>query len=328
MKATRSVTSRHFFGGFVGGILGILAFHFVAAVALPVGCFAGVVLGFWYQELGIAVAKEWREFCASTEKSASEPVHPIDTAKWIQMWATICGVGVCIIASVCALPALYALGMFEDALIIFPCAFLLGGAFLGWAGCVAEQSFDETIPGIYNMNRYYKLLALYTNRGGTYLFARGFTLALLAPFAMFLIFMMAIAALVLCVVTAVPVCATVSLVFATMRQVYKIAMGPGHWLCVGVTVAVTGATAYLMNDSMTDSGVWLAALVAGTLSGAASVYAHRGLGWVLERSPRAAHFMAKTVDQHWGGIKQAFVFAARWIFTPSGYQYRLHPTRI
>jgi hypothetical protein len=38
--------------------------------------------------------------------------------------------------------------------------------------------------------------------------------------------------------------------------------------------------------------------------------------------------MAKTVDQHWDEIKQAFVFAARWIFTPSGYQYRLRTVHV
>ncbi|MBI2624134.1 hypothetical protein HYW67_01410 [Candidatus Parcubacteria bacterium] len=52
----RSISRRNYWGGFWGGVLGIFAFSWHAAL-LPVGCFVGVVAGFWYQEIGRAVAE-------------------------------------------------------------------------------------------------------------------------------------------------------------------------------------------------------------------------------------------------------------------------------
>ncbi|MBI4098919.1 hypothetical protein HY442_00130 [Candidatus Parcubacteria bacterium] len=46
----RSATSRNYWGGFLGGVLGILAFAWLPPL-LPLGCFLGVVSGFWYQEI-------------------------------------------------------------------------------------------------------------------------------------------------------------------------------------------------------------------------------------------------------------------------------------
>ena len=42
---------RNFLGGFVGGILGILACAFIHPATLPFGCLLGVVSGFWYREI-------------------------------------------------------------------------------------------------------------------------------------------------------------------------------------------------------------------------------------------------------------------------------------
>ncbi|MFC1656413.1 hypothetical protein ACFL14_00385 [Patescibacteria group bacterium] len=47
----RSVTSRNFLGGFLGGFLGILAFGYINPPMMIVGCFFGVLLGFWYEEI-------------------------------------------------------------------------------------------------------------------------------------------------------------------------------------------------------------------------------------------------------------------------------------
>jgi len=57
---SRSITSRNLLGGFLGGTLGILAFWLINWL-LPIGCLGGVVLGFWYQEIWVALAKDFRK---------------------------------------------------------------------------------------------------------------------------------------------------------------------------------------------------------------------------------------------------------------------------
>jgi len=58
----RSITRRNFWGGFWGGILGILAVGWIHAIALPLGCLVGVVAGFWYQEIGQITYQCFREY--------------------------------------------------------------------------------------------------------------------------------------------------------------------------------------------------------------------------------------------------------------------------
>lgn len=47
----RTVSRRNLLGAFLGGVLGILACGFFNAFLLPVGVFAGVIVGWWYQEI-------------------------------------------------------------------------------------------------------------------------------------------------------------------------------------------------------------------------------------------------------------------------------------
>ncbi len=47
---TRSVMSRNVMGGFLGGMIGILAFSWNSFL-MPVGCFIGVLFGYWFQEI-------------------------------------------------------------------------------------------------------------------------------------------------------------------------------------------------------------------------------------------------------------------------------------
>ncbi|MEA1929298.1 MAG: hypothetical protein U9M92_00180 [Patescibacteria group bacterium] len=47
----RTVTRRNLTGGFLGGVLGILAFSLLHPAVLPVGCFLGVIFGWWYWEI-------------------------------------------------------------------------------------------------------------------------------------------------------------------------------------------------------------------------------------------------------------------------------------
>lgn len=57
----RTISQRNLLGAFVGGVLGILAFGFLNAILLPVGVFAGVIGGWWYQEIWSATTHSFHE---------------------------------------------------------------------------------------------------------------------------------------------------------------------------------------------------------------------------------------------------------------------------
>jgi hypothetical protein len=57
----RTISQRNLLGAFVGGVLGILAFGFLNALLLPVGVFAGVIGGWWYQEIWTATTHGFNE---------------------------------------------------------------------------------------------------------------------------------------------------------------------------------------------------------------------------------------------------------------------------
>ncbi len=47
----RTTPQRNILGAFLGGLLGILALGFLHPATLPIGCFLGVIVGWWYQEI-------------------------------------------------------------------------------------------------------------------------------------------------------------------------------------------------------------------------------------------------------------------------------------
>lgn len=58
---SRSITKMNLTGGFFGGILGILSFWYIHPYVLPLGCFLGVVGGFFYQEIMQSAIKGWHK---------------------------------------------------------------------------------------------------------------------------------------------------------------------------------------------------------------------------------------------------------------------------
>ena len=62
----RSVSKRNFVGAFLGGILGILALGYLHPAVLPFGCFFGVVVGWWYQEIWQSVTESVRRGVTKT----------------------------------------------------------------------------------------------------------------------------------------------------------------------------------------------------------------------------------------------------------------------
>lgn len=57
----RTISQRNLLGAFVGGVLGVLAFGFLNALLLPAGVFAGVIGGWWYQEIWAATTNGFNE---------------------------------------------------------------------------------------------------------------------------------------------------------------------------------------------------------------------------------------------------------------------------
>ncbi|MDB5189544.1 MAG: hypothetical protein JWL82_501 [Parcubacteria group bacterium] len=74
----RTISQRNLLGAFVGGVLGILAFGFLNALLLPVGVFAGVIGGWWYQEIWAYTADSYSTGVERT-KAAWERVALIAT---------------------------------------------------------------------------------------------------------------------------------------------------------------------------------------------------------------------------------------------------------
>jgi hypothetical protein len=73
----RTVSQRNLLGAFVGGVLGILSFGFFNAILLPVGVFAGVIGGWWYQEIWSATKHGFNEGIAKTRAFAAFLFTPV-----------------------------------------------------------------------------------------------------------------------------------------------------------------------------------------------------------------------------------------------------------
>lgn len=62
----RAIFQRNMLGAFMGGVLGILICGFLSPLLLPVGVFAGVIGGWWYQEIWAATTHGFNEGMAKT----------------------------------------------------------------------------------------------------------------------------------------------------------------------------------------------------------------------------------------------------------------------
>jgi len=87
----RSVTQRNLWGGFLGGLLGILCFGLINEYLLIIGCLVGVVGGYWYQEIWQIICDDWVETKATWQEmytNTMEALHLIasDSAKFLKRY--------------------------------------------------------------------------------------------------------------------------------------------------------------------------------------------------------------------------------------------------
>jgi hypothetical protein len=78
----RSVSQRNFVGAFLGGVLGILACGYLHPAVLPFGCFLGVIIGWWYQEIWQSVTDSVNHAVARVEHTWNQFTIFVLTPTW------------------------------------------------------------------------------------------------------------------------------------------------------------------------------------------------------------------------------------------------------
>ena len=65
----RSITQKNLAGSFFGGTLGILAFGYLHPIAMVVGCFLGVIVGWWYEIIWQSAMNSFHKSVTSIQKT-------------------------------------------------------------------------------------------------------------------------------------------------------------------------------------------------------------------------------------------------------------------
>lgn len=330
----KSNVGRHLIGGFVGGMLGIFAFYLINKAMLPVGCFVGCVLGFWWDRITVVLRGGLQILRGQT----SEPqvaAHPAKKAvsdeflgrclAVVVFWASVAFATYYIHRNN---PTPTDIGFI--ALFLTP---VITGFVIAWryreTGYSAHTNDKGDNPDdryinaarreelrVLRQRDFYRLYAL-RSVWGPWLFAREFaiTLFLLFAFPVLLACFMA-TALAGILVASMPVLLVAAIGFV-LHGIYQIAVGRGHWLCVGTTIVVTALTAYLLGDQVQGTALWIAAFIAGCASGLVSVGAHWLLRTSLDASPRVKDFLKDPGGHTATGLNWLWM----WLFPNHKYQY-------
>lgn len=330
----RSITRRNFWGGFWGGVLGILATAKLGILALMGGCLVGVMLGFYYQELGQLAVTSWK---AAQLKLQGHPPHrsfaeewaswhPFDRAESIKAWA----MGLAALLLLCIEASFIHrhsdAGLLAASVFALMCVFLsaIGGSILRLEPGANEARWEPK-----HVRYYFKVLQTYGHMGGVAFFAREFALAFLSllvvpvgialalgaifAFVAFFIFMWPIALGLVCV----PFLGL--FVFSFMRGTYHLAMKPDHWSCLTVTITTTGIIAWAGQAYLEGVVLAVIALIAGLLSGFGAVQIHPVLHRWFEHRPRLARFFGRKLGQHGATLLEIL----RALVSPRRYQLKV-----
>ncbi len=108
----RSVSQRNLLGAFVGGMLGILALgYFNNSLLLIVGCFAGVIGGWWYQEIGQYVVDSFNAGVMKSKEFVGfvfTPVHKLRAWR-AELWQDIDNIDAFYYLALFAIPFIWVL---------------------------------------------------------------------------------------------------------------------------------------------------------------------------------------------------------------------------
>ncbi|MFA6215963.1 MAG: hypothetical protein WC768_05330 [Patescibacteria group bacterium] len=315
----RTVSQRNFLGAFLGGVLGILTLGYVHVIVLPLGCFLGAVVGWWYQEIwqsviaschrGVASRRAWdqsktgvRIIVLALVWLARRPTalirwwraHPMNRAYTIRTLVALTHLALNFTLFYCG-KAVVSILYTDDDVGMSVLVFLL----ITIPVLFAQFAYlEDKTPA---MRKFYLIFESYTARGPLRFFARD--LAFLFLFEMVASVVLAWFAVIgglFLIFVIVPTAAVVGAV----KGIYQVSMRAGHWLCFGTTVVVTALTAWIVSPYLNDARIlWIVALFAGL----ASAIVTEGFYRLLAHSERAQTIITATLKYQLASRCHAFM---------------------
>ncbi|MDO8463309.1 MAG: hypothetical protein Q7S96_03495 [bacterium] len=350
---TRELTRRNFLGGFVGGTLGVLAaVSFHTALAVP-AVIVGVIVGFWYDAIARVITgacrNEWRRVCRYANAAYRVPIATIGafvprvvrglvaferselltTITALRAWrrgrtdvnrmdaAHRWAIAIFFtIHTAFLLPLLYIFDVYYSANLTFSAmlALMIATLLTFCCGLFAFQAGNQ------NRHMLLRRRLRQFRKHGTFAFAiHGLYALLCAEFGGTIVGVTCLSA---STVVSVPLMLLVmlplSVCILTLRGIARISARPQHWLCVGVTLAVTIASASIVTPYLHDiRALWFAALATGALSGAATEVVRRAINRALAPTTRLRTFIEGSITEHFARINDAGDAASHAIATRS-----------
>lgn len=288
----KNITLRNLLGGFSGGMLGILMFHLLNWSGLMLGCLVGVTVGWFHQEV-------WEKFCSFYD-AISKIISSGHIGLPRKTWSEMCGVAA--YKRFAANPKIghalfYALSIVMAA-VIFSFAWVPCFVFANYYHSGALTAGGILIPVVIVVVIVSAACFVVTclendsvrwHKFGQKLYGENSAILFWAKLTLLHVFLSSWFTLMILSLVAVVIAAFVAMVFYLIPWVPKMLFQKtGHWLCLGITLAVTSLVAWLWRPFLSDSvGLWLTALTAGVVSGGFSATAGYCLGrLVLSRSPK------------------------------------------
>lgn len=311
----RTVSRRNFVGAFWGGILGILAFGYLHPVALPFGCFFGVVVGWWYQEVWQSVTDSFRRGVAGTQHAWNRFMTFVQRPAVLVQWMTR-QVNRWYITRTLAVLAHLAL----NALWVVPlCNYCFNASLKGdIVSLLYILSLTFIIPvlvmilvillPIMYISHEKRQKAGYVAIGPFRFLARDFVNLFRIEISMFLL-MVGILIWFIGVGGAflLLVAAPISVIVGVVKGIYEVSTRAGHWLCFGTTIIVTALAAWIAYPYLNDArALWTVALFAGLTSALVTEGLRRSLIWFFSISERARTIALATIYSQLAPSRRTF----------------------
>lgn len=336
----RTVSQRNFIGALLGGILGILACGYLHTILLPFGCFFGVIIGWWHQEIYqsvlnavrqsiIRLRESWNRFIVFilTPRRKLQEIKlkvKFDLSPWLKFIHAVLFSIVWLIRSpvifvrwfkahpmnraylarafaVAVYTILNALwiiplvirwwkafeAMAGNESSVMPLVYLLGIIFIVIIPAVAPSMFLSKMESS-SMKRFYRDWERYAKCRLLGFFLRDLVKFFLCETSMILflsgiLFWFAAIGGIFVFLVVVPISAIVGLI----KGIYRVTIRAGHWLCFGVTVVVTGFSAWLTHPYFNDARIlWVVAILTGCVSGVVTEGVRRSLAWLFNVSKK------------------------------------------
>ncbi|MEX1112691.1 MAG: hypothetical protein WEC84_04470 [Candidatus Andersenbacteria bacterium] len=332
---TRSVTLRNVAGGFWGGILGILAFGHFGSLALPFGCFLGVLTGWWYQEIwqsarnsmsrGLGFRREaqtlfarvweWRPKTALSLVLCQGPT----LVQWLRSSKVHCAIartlaGVAFLAFnfVWMVPltkwCFVAAATTDFGGLIFLPLFPFG---LLWLFIWDLFGNAEAGGSCFDL-KFHRDWDEHGSNGAARFFARDLSRLFRRELTTVAVFGGAILLLFGAVSLHFFVVAPLAMLIGVIKGLYQVSRMTGYWLCLTVTMTVTVTTAWITHSHLgNDYVLWLTAIAAGSLSALATEALRSVLASFFAASAHARTCALETCSNQLKPILQTWGLVAR-----------------